>query len=80
MSVTKGYHKVLVPKAGAGTQDKDQNTLAYGDLLLACQEDLSFGIVEELVSTSFLDGDARVAWKNLKRRFKPTDRAALICV
>ena len=45
MSVTKWYHEVLVPKAGASTQDKDQNTFAYGDLLIACQEDLSFGIV-----------------------------------
>ena len=46
MSVTKGYNEVLTLKAGGGTQDADQNIMAYGDLLLACQEDLSFGIVD----------------------------------
>ena len=78
MSVTKGYNDVLNPKNPSIKQDLDENTMAYGDLLLACQEDLSFGIVEESTSTNFPDGDARLAWKNLKRRYKPIDGAALI--
>ena len=42
---------------------------------LACQDDLTFGIIEESLSTDFPDGDARLAWKNLFNKFEPNTGA-----
>ena len=55
--------------------DADKNINAYSDLILACQDDVTFGIIEESVSTDFHDGDARLAWKNLFNKFEPNTGA-----
>ena len=44
----------------------EMNLQAYNDLLLSCQDDITFGIVDEATSERLKEGDARVAWKNLK--------------
>ena len=46
------------------------NEKAYNDLLLSCEEEVSFGAVDEAISTSFPDGDAHQAWNNLKARYE----------
>ena len=43
--------------------------------MLACQDDVTFGIIEESVSTDFPDGDARLEWKNLFNKFEPNTGA-----
>ena len=55
--------------------DSDKNINAYSNLMLACQDDVTFGIIEEFVSTDFPNGDVRLAWKNLLNKFEPTTGA-----
>ena len=55
--------------------EPDKNINAYRDWMLACQDDVTFGIIEESVSTDFPDGDARLAWKNLFNKFEPNTGA-----
>ena len=38
---------------------------AYNDLLLSCQDDISFGIIDKV------DGNPFEAWKALKQKYKP---------
>ncbi len=47
-------------------------------MILSCQEDITFGIVDESISTNLLDGDARLAWKNLKDKFEPSTGATKV--
>jgi hypothetical protein len=43
------------------SQDSNHNTLAYLDLTLSCKErSCGFGIVNEITSTDFSRGDARI--------------------
>ena len=42
---------------------------------MAFQDDVTFRIIEESVSTDFPDGDARLAWKNLFDKFEPATGA-----
>ena len=61
---SRGYREVLKPTNEKVLADADKNINAFSDLMLACQDDVTFGIIEESVSTDFPDGDARLAWKN----------------
>ena len=74
-ATAKGYREVLKPTDAAKQADEDKNTLAYSDLMLSCQDDVTFGMVDESISTDFPDGDARLAWKNLYAKFEPTTGA-----
>ena len=62
------------------TQKKLQiaNEKAYNDLLLSCEEEVSFGAVDEAITTSFPDGDAHQAWTNLKARYESDTPATKI--
>ena len=75
MATARGYLDVLIPVDIMTKQDANQNTLAYVDLTLACEEDVIFGIVDEATSTTFPRGDARIAWAGLKQRFEPDNGA-----
>ncbi len=66
-ATAKGYKEVILPKDPKKVADADLNILVYKDLILSCQEDITFGIIDESVSTEFPDGDARLAWKTYKR-------------
>ena len=55
--------------------DAGKNVNEYSNLMLACQDDVTFGIIEESVSTDFPGGDARLAWKNLFNKFEPNTGA-----
>jgi len=74
-ATAKGYREVLKPSDPSKLADKDLNILVYNDLILSCQEDIAFGIVDESVSAEFPDGDARLAWKNLLARYEPNTGA-----
>ena len=54
------------------TPDERKKTVsaAYNDLLLAMADDVSFGLVDELGSTDYPEGDARVSWSKLMQRFE----------
>jgi hypothetical protein len=58
--------------------DAELNIQAYTDLILSCQEEISFGIIDESISETFPDGDARLAWKNLCDKFEPNTCAAKV--
>ena len=77
-ATVKGYKDVLIPIDADEDAEIEDNVLAYNDLILSCQEDISFGIIDESVSESFPDGDARLAWKNLHDRFEPNTGAAKV--
>ena len=77
-ATAKGYREVLKPSDPAIKADSELNVQVYNDLILSCQEDVTFGIIDESVSTDFPDGDARLAWKNLKDRFEPNTGAAKV--
>jgi hypothetical protein len=77
-ATVKGYRDVLVPIDPDTEAELEDNIQAYNDLILSCQEDITFGIVDESVSETFPDGDARVAWTNLKARFEPNTGAAKV--
>ena len=77
-ATAKGYRQVLKPSDAARKADCEINVQVYNDLILSCQEDVMFGIIDESVSTNFPNGDARLAWKNLKDRFKPNMGAAKV--
>ena len=74
-ATSRGYREVLKPTNEKVKADEDKNINAYSDLMLACQDDVTFGIIEESVSTDFPDGDARLAWKNLFNKFEPNTGA-----
>ena len=50
-------------------EQKKLNSQAYNDLLLAMTDDVSFGLVDEATSTTYCEGDARMAWGKLMQRF-----------
>ena len=51
------------------------NNNAYNDLVLACSGDIGFAIVDEATSEDLPDGDARLAWINLEKKFQPSTSA-----
>lgn len=71
METARGLREVLKPTDAAKDQGSGDNEKVYSDLMLACQEDVVFGIVDEASSDKFPDGDARVAWKKLNAKFEP---------
>ena len=46
------------------------NEKAYNDLLLSCEEEISFGAVDEAITNELANGDAKMAWDNLMAKFK----------
>ena len=77
-ATAKGYREVLKPSNPAKKADSELNVQMYNDLILSCQEEIIFGIVDESVSKDFPDGDARLAWKNLQDKYEPSTGAAKV--
>ena len=79
-AAVKGYRIALIgPAAGEeALLTTEINLKAYNDLLLSCQDDITFGMIDEAVSQVFAEGDAQMAWKNLKNRFEPNTGAAKV--
>ncbi len=61
---------------------KEKNEIAYGELILMMDTEKSagrvaFNIVKRSKTTDYPDGNADVAWKGLKRKYKPTSAPSL---
>ena len=57
---------------------KDKNDIAFAELLICCENDLCFQIVENSRSDVFPEGDACLAWSSLVSRFEPKTKFNLI--
>ena len=57
------------------TKAREANEKAYNDLILACDGDIGFNIVDTAVTNDLPDGDAKLAWKNLHSKFMPKTSA-----
>lgn len=77
-ATAKGHRDVIKPTDPTKDADSDANVQVYNDLILSCQDDITFGIVDEAISTKFPDGDARLAWKNLTEKFEPSTGASKV--
>lgn len=78
-TTAKGNREVIKPTGNnPGPADADKNTAVYNDLILSCQDDITFGIVDESVSANHPDGDARIAWEKLREKFEPSTGAAKV--
>jgi hypothetical protein len=75
MATARSYLDVLILLDIKTMQDANQNALAYVDLALPCEEDVTFGFADEATSTTFPREDARIAWAGLKQRFEPDNGA-----
>ena len=53
------------------------NVMAYSALALAC-EGAALGLVEGSVTEGLPNGNARLAWQNLCRKYEPTTRMSLV--
>ena len=89
----RGYCAVLmgeeVPPAEDATLDpavaaeaaqirlRNYNSQAYGDLVLACTDDVSFEIIDGAVTDELPNGDAALAFRNLETYWEPNTRATL---
>ena len=82
----KKYHGVLMGQVAIPNESEEVsatnlmlsnarkwNETAYVDMMLACQEEVAFGLVEQGVSDDLPSGDARKAWMNLYDKFEPKD-------
>ena len=59
-------------------EQKRQNSMAYNDLMLAMTEDVSFGLVDEAVSSTYPEGDVRSAWGRLMQRYESQTNASRV--
>ena len=50
----------------------------YNELILAMQGTLAFEVVEDSTINELPDGDAHLAWMNLKKKYEPNTSQTLI--
>jgi hypothetical protein len=79
----RGYKKIILNKEGdeadwAKNEWEILNDLAYAEIMIACQDDMCFGIIDGSRSGVFPDGDAALAWKRLNEKFEPRNSSNLI--
>lgn len=82
----RGYMKIIVGKWIVTDEDpavelekhSEKNGMAYAELLISCQPDAIFGIVDNARSERYPDGDARVAWSDICSKFEPNTKTALV--
>jgi hypothetical protein len=74
----RGYRGVLVGveiPPNMGSKDFDSfclmNDVAYAEILIACECDICFSIINSSRTEVFPGGDARMAWQNLISKFEP---------
>ena len=78
-----GKEKLPTPSFLRSTEDIDtveqgieekkmsMNRKAYNELLLCCQDEISFGAVDEAISDEYPDGNCQEAWSNLLDKYEP---------
>ena len=81
----RGYKDVLlgieiVPSKGGKDFDAFllKNDVAYAELLISCEDNLCFELVNSSRSEQLPEGDAHLAWSNLMSKFEPKTKANLI--
>ena len=67
------------------TVDKDDqeeienlNDIDFNDLILSCDEEISFSIVAEATTIERPDGDACLAWKRLSAKYEPKTGTSMV--
>jgi hypothetical protein len=81
----RGYKKIILSKEGDDLERtknewKILNDLAYAGLMIVCQDDMCFGIIDGSRSTMFPDGDAALAWKRLNEKFEPRNLSNMMTI
>ena len=78
----RGYKKILtgtlVLLSTSSDDDKQLGVNAYNNLLLAINESISFGLVDESISSAYPDGDAGKAWKKLMNQYESQTSASKV--
>ncbi len=75
----KGYLDGTSAITSTSNEDEIQkNAQAYNEMLLAMTDDVSFGLVDESVSTLCPDGDAQMAWTKLQSKFESQTSASRV--
>ena len=78
----RGYKKILTGalelSSTSSAEEKQLGVNAYNDLLLAMNESISFGLVDESTSAVSPEGDAGKAWKKLMNRYESQTSASKV--
>ena len=78
----RGHKKVLtnvlVLTSTSTADEKQLGVNAYNDLLLAINENISFGLMDELKSLVCPDGDVAKTWEKLMKRFESKTSASKV--
>jgi hypothetical protein len=81
----RGYRGLIVgTKIAPNKSSKEyegfiiRNDVAYSEVLIACECDTCFGIINSSRSEFLPDGDARLALLNLTSKFEPKTKTSLI--
>ena len=74
-ATVKGYKDVLIPVDDDEDAELEDNIVAYNDLILSCQEDISFGIIDspfpKLSPTETQDWHGRICEQDLNQILEP---------
>jgi len=80
----KGYRDVIIGTeiVAKGSKGREEyvvkNDVAFAELLISCDSDAVFGIVQTSRSEEHPEGDAHLAWTRLTNKFEPKTKANLI--
>jgi hypothetical protein len=83
-----GYKLVLLGIEERPKDDKSKdfedyiknNNMAFADLMMACEDDVCFDLIDNSRTQELPDGDSRLAWAELKSKFEPTTTMSLIAL
>ena len=82
LKFAKKYRNILTGKQKIPPEDEDiktdeekkaraANERAYSGLILSCNDEVSFGIVEAAVTKELPNGSATKAWEDLNSKYDP---------
>jgi gag-polypeptide of LTR copia-type len=72
-----------MPEDKSETEFEDfvmKNDIAFADLMMTCEEDVHFDLVENARTEELPDGVSRLAWEELKTKYEPSSTMTLISV
>jgi gag-polypeptide of LTR copia-type len=83
-----GYKSVLLGIEERPKDDKSKdfeeyiknNNMAFADLMMACEDDVCFDLINNSRTQELPDGDSRLAWAELRSKFEPTTAMSLIAL
>jgi len=73
--------KVIDPDKAADMLEyevREKNALAYGDLILAQEDEVAFGLVDEVCTEALPEGDAHLEFLKLKRKYEGTSISIML--